>query len=214
MGKANTEAEPINGASLPPDTWMTWANLVTILRAITGTVAFAIAFHEQSETWNYIGLGIYWVLDIVDGALARLFDQETRIGAQLDIHSDRMLVVFFLFNFLMFRPDTLVPVLLFMFNFVVLDCYLSNQFLRWPIRSPNYFYEVDRTIWKYNWSSVAKGLNSGAVILLLIFTNLIVLPSILCGIVIVEKSYSLLRLHQIPHPELDFGPIKRSTETG
>jgi len=50
----------------------------------------------------------------------------------------------------------------------VLDHYLSNQFIRWPILSPNYFYLVDRQTWLWLWSKPAKALNTGLVTLLLI----------------------------------------------
>ena len=41
--------------------------------------------------------------------------------------------------------------------------FLSLAFMAWPIRSPNYFYVVDRRIWLWNWSRPGKAANSGAV---------------------------------------------------
>ena len=124
--------------------WFTWANLATAIRVVAGVVVFAIAAANRDETWNYAGLAVYWVLDVVDGFLARALDQETRLGAQMDILADRLLVAFFYLNYVAIHPEMIVPVALFLFQFMGIDHYLSNQFMRWPIKSPNYFYEVDR----------------------------------------------------------------------
>ena len=152
----------------PPSEWRTWANLVTAVRALLGAVVFAIAALRHDPVLNYVGLGIYWALDVLDGYLARRLDQETRLGAQLDILSDRLLVTFFYLNVLALRPETVVPVVLFLLEFCVVDHYLSNQFLRWPIPSPNYFFEADRTLWRLNWSPLGKALNTGLVTILLV----------------------------------------------
>ncbi len=58
--------------------------------------------------------------------------------------------------------------LVFLFEFLLLDHFLSNQFARWPVRSPNYFYEVDRVTWLWLWSKPAKAFNCGLVTLLMI----------------------------------------------
>lgn len=81
-------ADPAN------ETWATWANAATAVRLVVGLVVFAYAAVTRDETWNFIGLGVYWMLDVVDGFLARRFDQETRIGAQMDILADRVLVAY------------------------------------------------------------------------------------------------------------------------
>jgi len=49
--------------------------------------------------------------------------------------------------------------------------FLSLSFLAWPIRSPNYFYEVDHRLWKYNWSRPAKAVNSALFAVLLLVTG-------------------------------------------
>ena len=87
-----------------------------------------------------------------------------------------------------------------LFEFMILDNYLSNQFLRWPILSPNYFYVVDRPIWRLNWSPPAKFFNSGMITILLLVAGSIwaVMPVLvaLYGI----KLYSAVRLHRLPLP--------------
>lgn len=179
----------------------TWANIVTALRAVLGAAVFAVAAITHSDTWNFAGLAIYWVLDILDGFLARWLKQETRLGAQLDIFSDRLLVAFFYMNYLSMRPGLVVPITLFLMQFMVIDQYLSNQFMRWPILSPNYFYKVDSLIWKLNWSPVAKALNTGLVTILLIVTNSVWLPILAALCLTGVKIFSFVRLQRVPLPE-------------
>ena len=180
---------------------MTWANLVTAVRTVAGLLVFALAAHGRDATLNYIGLALFWALDILDGALARGFKQETRVGAQFDILSDRLLIAFFYFNFVAFRPDFILPVVVFLFQFNLIDLYLSNQFMRWPIVSPNYFHQVDRTIWRLNWSLPAKALNSQLVPLIMIFTGSVWLPCVISLGIIGLKFYSIVLLRRLPAPE-------------
>lgn len=147
---------------------LTWANLVTAIRLAGGLAAFGAFYLAFWEGWNFIGLAIYWAGDILDGWLARRLKQETLLGAQFDILADRMLICLFYLGYLTVHPVRAPAVLLFLFEFAVLDHYLSNQFLRWPIISPNYFYLVDRQTWMWLWSTPAKALNTGLVTVLLI----------------------------------------------
>lgn len=183
------------------ETWATWANLVTGIRLVSGLVVFGYAAVTRSELWNFVGLGIYWVLDVADGFLARALGQETRIGAQLDILSDRVLVAFFYLNYVALYPQLIVPVALFLFQFMGIDHYLSNQFMRWPIKSPNYFHEVDRPIWLWNWSPAGKLLNSAVVTAALVLTKSAVLGSLVCGGILVLKFWSAFRMSRLPAPE-------------
>src|SRR5262245_57650213 len=168
----------------------TWANLATAVRIVACTAIFGWAFYSGSETWNFIGLGTYWVLDVLDGFLARRFDQETRLGAQFDILADRLLVCLFYFNYVIAHPAMLVAVLLFLFQFMGIDHYLSNQFMRWPIKSPNHFYLVDRKVWALNWSPSGKLLNSAVVTLVLVGTRSVWLGSAVAIAIIGLKVYS------------------------
>ena len=178
----------------------TWANAVTLIRSVGGLVLFSVAALEHSLWWNLAGLGLYWWLDCLDGFLARALDQETAFGAQLDILSDRFLMAFFYLNYLALHPELAVVIALFLFEFMVLDHYLSNQFMRWHLLSPNYFYVVDKAIWRLNWSAPAKFLNSTVVTILLLATGSIwpVLPIVTALIAV--KLYSCVRLHQLPSP--------------
>lgn len=183
------------------ETWRTWANLATTVRAVVGLVIFSIAAVCHDEALNFIGLATYWVLDVLDGYLARRFDEETRIGAQLDILADRVLVALFYLNYVMLHPGLVVPVAMFLFQFNCIDHYLSNQFLRWPIKSPNYFHQVDRDIWMWNWSSPAKVVNTGMVTAVLVLTKSASIAATACGALIVLKIWSAVRMSRLPAPE-------------
>jgi CDP-diacylglycerol--glycerol-3-phosphate 3-phosphatidyltransferase len=182
---------------VPSSEVWTWANGITLIRTVLGLTFFAIAAVSQQPIWNFAGLVTYWSLDTLDGFLARYYDQETRLGAQMDILADRLLAIFFYLNFLTSHPALVLPIVLFLFEFMVLDHYLSNQFLHWPILSPNYFYEIDDLIWRLNWSMPAKLLNSGAVTLVLLLTESAWIGSVVVLALISVKLYSCIRLHRL-----------------
>lgn len=188
------------------ETWRTWANLVTGIRLVAGMAIFSYAAVDRNETWNFVGLGVYWVLDVVDGFLARTLHQETRIGAQMDILADRLLVAFFYLNYVMLYPQLIVPVALFLFQFMGIDHYLSNQFMRWPIKSPNYFAQVDKTIYDWNWSPIGKLVNSAVVTATLVFTKNAILGSLVCGAILVMKIWTAVRMSRLPAPEANWSP--------
>lgn len=146
----------------------TWANLVTLVRLVLGVAAFGVVFGGGRERWAYLGLVIYWIGDLLDGLLARRRGEETVFGAEFDILADRLQVCLFYLAYLKFHPEKTLVALVFLFEFMVLDHFLSNQFARWRVRSPNYFYEVDRVTWAWLWSTPAKALNCGLVTLLVI----------------------------------------------
>jgi CDP-diacylglycerol--glycerol-3-phosphate 3-phosphatidyltransferase len=191
--------------------WFTWANLTTAVRLVSCMVVFAYAAVAKDETWNFIGLGIYWVLDVLDGFLARALKQETRIGAQMDILADRVCVAFFYLNYVMLYPGLIVPVSMFLFQFMGIDHFLSNQFMRWPILSPNYFYKVDRKIWQWNWSTPGKALNSGVVTGTLVFTHSAIIGSIVCGAILVLKCWTAVRMYSLPPPEPTWQAVGESS---
>jgi CDP-diacylglycerol---glycerol-3-phosphate 3-phosphatidyltransferase len=187
------------------ETWGTWPNALTAFRVAAALSCFVFAALRQSEPWNYAGLAVYWILDVADGALARALRQETRIGAQLDILADRLLVAGFYANFLRAHPAMAVPIALHLVQFVVLDQYLSHQFMRWPCLSPNYFHEVDRTIWRWNWSPAAKAVNGALAPCAIVAATLAgwswVAPAAVCAAVIALKVWSIARLASLPDPE-------------
>jgi CDP-diacylglycerol--glycerol-3-phosphate 3-phosphatidyltransferase len=91
-------------------------------------------------------------------------------------------------------------VFLYLAEFMVLDCFLSMAFLAWPLRSPNYFYVVDRQLWLWNWSKPGKALNSSLFAVLLLVTGWVWLASLIaCGLLVL-KAASLARLARIGLP--------------
>jgi CDP-diacylglycerol--glycerol-3-phosphate 3-phosphatidyltransferase len=174
------------------------ANLVTLLRLGGSLIFFVLAAVRGDPTANFIGLGIHWLGDVLDGALARKARQETILGAEIDIIADRVEVLFFYVNFLHFHPEVAVAAAVYALDFAFVDFYLSYQFLKFDLISPNYFGRVDRTVYLLNFSPGGKFVNSTVVTLLLIF-----LPAwqaaaaVLAGGLIAVKAYSIRRLARI-----------------
>jgi CDP-diacylglycerol---glycerol-3-phosphate 3-phosphatidyltransferase len=147
----------------PHERPFTWANVVTAVRVILGVALFVVAARRHSMAFNLAGLAVYWSLDVLDGWLARHLDEETRLGAQLDILGDRLLVTFFYLNHLAQHPDRALPIALYLVHFVCIDQYLSNQFIAWRLLTPNHFDRVDARVWRLNFSPLGKALNTGLV---------------------------------------------------
>jgi CDP-diacylglycerol--glycerol-3-phosphate 3-phosphatidyltransferase len=94
----------------------------------------------------------------------------------------------------------LLPIALFLFEFMVLDAHLSLAFLNWPLRSLNYFYLVDRVLYAWNWSTPGKALNSGALVVVMLTTRS---PIACTGLVLTigaVKVLSLVRAHRVGIP--------------
>jgi CDP-diacylglycerol---glycerol-3-phosphate 3-phosphatidyltransferase len=160
------------------DRLLTGATLVTWARAAATVVLALAAARAHSLTLLVAALGVYWVLDIVDGAIARMFDQETRMGAVFDVLCDRVSAAAFYVGFAWYRPAMAVPVGIYLSEFMVIDLFLSIAFLAWPVSSPNYFYVVNRRIWRWNWSPIAKVVNGGLFAVLMLVTD----NAWLCGV--------------------------------
>lgn len=141
-----------------------WPNLVTTVRTVLAVALGLEAIVQRSATLLLAAYGVYWVGDVLDGWVARRLDQETRLGAVLDIISDRACCAVLVCGLSSLRPELWPALALFLLQFMVLDCVLSLAFLRWPLTSPNYFHLVDRGVWRLNWSPPAKALNTVAVV--------------------------------------------------
>ena len=103
-----------------------------------------------------VAYAVYWVGDILDGWAARRLGQETRLGAVLDIVSDRACTSVLCAG-LVAHVGGVVPVaVVFLLSFMVLDTMLSLAFLCWPLVGPNEFHLVDHRVWRLNWSPPAK----------------------------------------------------------
>ena len=176
------------------------ANLVTALRTVGALVLAVLALRAASEALLLASLAVYWVGDVADGTVARLTDCETRTGALLDILCDRLNSTVFYVGWTVLHPGDVVPVAVFLLQFVVVDAFLSMSFLSWPLRSPNYFHLVDPLVFALNWSKPAKALNSGALALLLLFTDSLWLPTLLVVAVLVVKCWSVVLVTRLTPP--------------
>jgi CDP-diacylglycerol--glycerol-3-phosphate 3-phosphatidyltransferase len=176
------------------------ANLVTLVRTVAAVAVAGVAVQEGSLTLLVVSLAVYWVGDMLDGLVARLMRCETRTGAVLDILSDRLCAATFYLGLAWLSPELVLPVLIYLAEFMVVDAYLSLAFLAWPIRSPNYFHVVDRTLWLWNWSKPGKAVNSAIFAVLLLVTGSVWLGVATATALLVVKSASLVRLVRLGLP--------------
>ncbi|QYJ04622.1 CDP-alcohol phosphatidyltransferase family protein [Nocardioides panacisoli] len=191
----------------------TGATVITFVRTLATLALTAWAAYDASLAFLVAGLVVYWVGDTLDGAWARRFDCETRMGGTIDMICDRLSCGAFYVGlawlqpapFLGEEPMTLVwiPVAVYLFEFMVVDMYLSLAFLAWPIRSPNYFYVVDRRIYAWNWSRLGKAANSGLFAVLLLVTGWVWVALAIAIALLVLKCVSLKWLLDLglPVPE-------------
>jgi len=175
---------------LPVEPVATLANAVTLVRTVAAVAIGVAAVTQASLTLVAVGYAVYWVGDILDGSVARWRHQETRQGGVFDVVSDRACTSVLAAGFVVVRPESAVPLAIFLVQFMVLDCLLTLAFLRWPIVSPNYFWVVDRRVWWLNWSPPAKAANTGAVVVFLAL-GWVVAAAVVAVVVTVVKVWSL-----------------------
>jgi CDP-diacylglycerol---glycerol-3-phosphate 3-phosphatidyltransferase len=176
------------------------ANVITLVRTVAAVATAGVAAQQESLPLLVVALAVYWVGDILDGAVARLRGCETRIGATLDILSDRFCAASFYLGLVWLMPDLTWPVMVYLAEFMVVDCFLSLAFLAWPIRSPNYFFVVDRRLWLWNWSKTGKAVNSSIFAVLLLVTESVVLGLVVALALLLLKCVSLVRLMRLGLP--------------
>jgi CDP-diacylglycerol--glycerol-3-phosphate 3-phosphatidyltransferase len=202
MGGAHAEpvADPENRYGIREERLWTGATVITAVRTVASVVLAAVAAYEQSLTLLVASLIVYWVGDMLDGFYARVRDCETRIGAVLDIMCDRLNAGAFYIGLAWLEPDLAPAIYVYLAEFMVIDCFLSIAFLAWPVRSPNYFFVVDRPIWLWNWSKPAKAVNSSLFAVLLLVTGWMWLGLAIATVLLALKSVSLGRLMRIGLP--------------
>jgi len=178
----------------------TSATIITFVRTIASVTLAGLAVQQQSERLLVAALIVYWAGDSLDGYVARVRGCETRTGAVMDILSDRFCAATFYLGLVMLHHDFVIPVFIYLAEFMVIDCFLSLAFLAWPIRSPNYFYVVNRSIWLWNWSKPAKAVNSSLFGVLLLVTGWAWVGAAIAVALLVMKTVSLVRLGRIGLP--------------
>ena len=199
-------AAPVDAGTL--DVWThpeqervgTSATVITAVRTVASVVLAAVAAHQESLTLLVVALVVYWVGDSLDGFVARIRGCETRIWAVLDILSDRFCAAAFYIGLVWLQPEFAIPVFIYLAEFMVVDCFLSLAFLAWPVRSPNYFYVIDRPLWLWNWSKPGKAVNSSLFAVLLLVTGWVWLGAAIATGLLVLKCASLVRLGRIGLP--------------
>jgi CDP-diacylglycerol--glycerol-3-phosphate 3-phosphatidyltransferase len=178
----------------------TGATIITLVRTVASFVLCLVGLWQTELAWLVVGLGVYWVGDMADGAYARLRDCETRIGGVVDMLCDRLNCAAFYLCFAALQHEMILPVAVYLFEFMVIDLFLSLAFLAWPIRSPNYFYEIDQRIYTWNWSKPAKAVNSSLFAVLLLVTGWWWLGLAIATALVVLKCVSLRWLLQLGLP--------------
>lgn len=171
----------------------TVANGVTLVRTVVSVVLAVFALVEASVPLLIAAYAVYWVGDMADGWSARALDQETRLGAVFDIISDRACTILCAAAFIRIEPEVAVPIAVFLVQFAVLDTMLTLGFLYWPVKGPNDMHQVDRTIYRWNWSPPAKAVNTSVVVLLCL-VGWPVPATVVAAAVGVLKVWSLVRM--------------------
>ena len=142
----------------------TVANLVTVVRTVIAVVLGVVALRSGDLAVLAVGYVVYWAGDALDGWSARRLGQQTRLGAVLDIVSDRACTSILCAGLVAHLPGVGPLAVVFLLSFMVLDTMLSLSFLCWPLVSPNDFHRVDRRVWRLNWSPAAKAANTAGVV--------------------------------------------------
>jgi len=186
------------GKPVDPASFYSEANILTLTRIVLSLAFFILAILKQSFTYNLIGFFVHWIGDFIDGFYARKLKQETILGAEIDIIADRLEIIFFYVVFLHFRPNLYLPATLYLIDYAFVDFYLSYQFIKFDIISPNYFYKVDKIIYQLNYSPAGKFSNSSVVTLtLILLPQLSILVAIYATGLIIIKSFSVYRLYNL-----------------
>lgn len=180
-------------AAISQERWSTPANVITALRTVGAVSIASAALAAGSMRLLVTAYLVYWVLDIADGAVARRFDHETRLGAVFDITADRASSLLCVAAFVVLRPELAVPLAIFVVEFAVVDTMLSLGFLAFAVKGPNDMHLVDDTLWRWNWSPPAKALNSAGIVLLCLL-GMPVAASLLALTVLGVKLWSCARL--------------------
>lgn len=180
----------------------TLANLVTLARTLGAIALGGAAIVLGRADLLAVGYAVYWVGDMLDGFVARLMHQETRLGAVLDIVSDRACTSLLCIGLIAHLPHLAGPLLPFFVSFMVLDTILSLAFLCWPLLGPNDFGVVDPVVYRLNWSPSAKALNTAAVVLLAL-AGLIWASVLLTTVLVGVKLWSGLRVLRLLEADRD-----------
>jgi CDP-diacylglycerol--glycerol-3-phosphate 3-phosphatidyltransferase len=176
---------------------VTWASAVTALRLLI-TLYFVMEAMQSLRIEPILyALLSYWVGDVLDGMVARATRRETQLGALFDIAADRLSVVTIYMLFALYVPAMTLPIIIFLFAFVIVDTILSISFLKFNLLSINYFYLVDKKLYDLNWSLPAKAATTSIFMIVALLAQNVALSLVVALAVLSLKGYSLYRLQQV-----------------
>lgn len=192
--------------------WRTVPNAITLVRTVA-TVALGMAGLAQGDqTLLVVAYVVYIAGDVLDGLTARVLRQETRGGATFDIVADRVCAVPVFLGWVATEPGTAFAVGVWLVGFAGVDLVLSLGFRSWPIRGVGGFAYVDRTLYRWNFTPLAKGLNSSVFIGLLVLLPTTI-PAVLAAIFsLAIKAWSTVRLARLMQSAPAYGCLTRDGE--
>ncbi|CAN5725311.1 hypothetical protein BH18ACT7_BH18ACT7_04710 [soil metagenome] len=182
------------------ETLLTLATALTVVRTLATVALGLVAIDQGSDVLLGVALLVHWVGDIGDGLLARWRDEETVVGAVLDICADRLCVAMIYVGFVTTHPEFGLALAVYLVEFMLVDAVLSLWFLRWPISGPNYFARVDPLVWRWNWWPPAKAVNSAVPALLCVWLDLPWVALAAAAALLVVKCVCLVRVVPLPVP--------------
>lgn len=182
------------------ETLRTLASALTVVRTLAAVALALVAIERDSGVLLGVALLVHWAGDIADGLLARWRDEETVVGAVLDICADRLCVAVIYVGFVSMNPEFGLALAVYLVEFMLVDAVLSLWFLRWPIAGPNYFARVDPLVWRWNWWPPAKAVNSAVPALLCVWLDIPWVALAAAAALLVVKGVFLVRVVALPVP--------------
>ncbi|MBM6404286.1 CDP-alcohol phosphatidyltransferase family protein [Phycicoccus sp. CSK15P-2] len=196
MTTALRDAAPSIAPPTPIGPVRTVPNAITLVRTVAAVLIGVIAVAEDDLVLLVTAYAVYWVGDVLDGWSARRLGQQTRLGAVFDIVGDRACTAVLCVGLVAhvgLLPGHVAVGVVFLLSFMVLDGMLSLAFLCWPLMSPNDFHLVDRQVWRMNWSTPAKAVNTAGPICALELGHPWLAVGVASGVVAV-KAWSSARV--------------------
>jgi len=192
--------------------WQTIPNAITIVRTVASVALAMAGLAQGDQALLVIAYVVYIVGDVLDGLLARVLRQETRGGATFDIISDRVCAVPIFLGWVATEPGTALAVGIWLVGFAGVDLALSLGFRSWPLRGVGGFEFVDRALYRWNFTPVAKGLNSSVFIGLLVLLPTTIPAVIAAMFSLGIKSWSTVRLARLMEGAPGYACLTRDGE--
>ncbi|MGX7696679.1 CDP-alcohol phosphatidyltransferase family protein [Gordonia polyisoprenivorans] len=92
-GSGGDDDGPVRAAAPGVDRILTVPNALSVLRLVLIPVFIWLVIVEKADGWAFVVLFVSGVTDWLDGKLARLLDQSSRLGELLDPAADRLYIV-------------------------------------------------------------------------------------------------------------------------